>query len=138
MPTLGQRLVAEWLGTAFLLAAVVGSGSMAERLAGGNVALALLCNTIPTGAILVVLILVFGPLSGAHFNPAVTLAFAWRGEPPWAVGGFYIAAQITGGISGGWAGHPMCELPVFQSRLTVRPGAGQWFAEGVATLGLLL
>ncbi|MBV9458894.1 MAG: aquaporin family protein [Bradyrhizobium sp.] len=135
---LGQRLVAEWLGTAFLLAAVVGSGIMAQKLAGGNVALALLCNTIPTGAILVVLILIFAPISGAHFNPAVTLAFACRGELPWADAGLYIAAQIVGGIAGVWAAHLMFELPLLQSSLTVRTGAGQWFAEGVATFGLLL
>jgi len=138
MPSLGQRLVAEWLGTAFLLAAVVGSGIMAQKLAGGNVALALLCNTIPTGAILIVLILIFGPLSGAHFNPAVTLAFAWQGELPWAIAALYIAAQIVGGIAGVWAAHLMFELPLWQSSLTVRTGAGQWFAEGVATFGLLL
>jgi glycerol uptake facilitator-like aquaporin len=138
MPSLAQRLVAEWLGTAFLLAAVVGSGIMAQKLAGGNVALALLCNTIPTGAILVVLILIFGPLSGAHFNPAVTLAFAWRGELPLVIAGLYILAQIAGGIAGVWAAHLMFELPVLQSSLTVRTGAGQWFAEGVATFGLLL
>lgn len=138
MPSLAQRLVAEWLGTAFLLAAVVGSGIMAQKLAGGNVALALLCNTIPTGAILVVLILIFGPLSGAHFNPAVTLAFAWRRELPPAIAGLYILAQIVGGIAGVWAAHLMFELPVLQSSLTVRTGAEQWFAEGVATFGLLL
>jgi glycerol uptake facilitator-like aquaporin len=138
MPSLGQRLVAEWLGTAFLLAAVVGSGIMAERLAGGNVALALLCNTIPTGAILVVLILIFGPLSGAHFNPAVTLAFAARHELPWIIAGLYIVAQIAGGIAGVWAAHVMFELPLWQASLTVRTGGGQWFAEGVATFGLLL
>lgn len=138
MPQLGQRLVAEWLGTAFLLAAVVGSGIMAQKLAGGNVALALLCNTIPTGAILVVLILIFSPLSGAHFNPAVTLAFACRDELPWAIAGLYIAVQIAGGVAGVWAAHLMFELPIWQSSLTVRTGTGQWFAEGVATFGLLL
>src|SRR5215475_497280 len=138
MSSLGRPLVAEWLGTAFLLAAVVGSGIMAERLAGGNVALALLCNTIATGAILIVLILIFGPLSGAHFNPAVTLAFALRGELPWAIVGLYIVAQIAGGIAGVWAAHLMFELPILQSSLTVRTGAGQWLAEGVATFGLLL
>jgi glycerol uptake facilitator-like aquaporin len=138
MPTLARRLVAEWLGTAFLLAAVVGSGIMAQKLAGGNVALALLCNTIPTGAILVVLILVFGPLSGAHFNPAVTLTFAWRGELPWSLAGLYIVAQIAGGIVGVWAAHLMFELPMLQFSLTQRAGAGQWLAEGVATFGLLL
>jgi len=96
MPSLGQRLVAEWLGTAFLLAAVVGSGIMAQKLAGGNLALALLGNTIPTGAILVVLILIFGPLSGAHFNPAVTLAFASRGELPWVMAGLSSPRKLRG------------------------------------------
>src|ERR1700722_6239106 len=100
MPPLAQRIFSEWLGTAFLLAAVVGSGIMAEKLAGGNGALALLCNTLPTGAILVVLILTFGPLSGAHFNPAVTVAFALRGEMPWSEAVAYIVVQIVGGIIG--------------------------------------
>jgi len=138
MPSLARRTVAEWLGTAFLLAAVVGSGIMAERLASGNVALALLCNTIPTGAILVVLILIFGPISGAHFNPAVTLAFASRGKLPWAIAGLYIMTQIVGAIVGVYAAHLMFELPVFQFSLTQRTGAGQWLAEAVATFGLLL
>jgi glycerol uptake facilitator-like aquaporin len=138
MPSLGRRIFAEWLGTAFLLAAVVGSGIMAERLAGGNVALALLCNTIPTGAILVVLILIFAPLSGAHFNPAVSLAFAWRGELPWSVAAGYIAAQISGAIAGVWAAHLMFELPVWQFSITARSGQGQWMAEAIATFGLLL
>jgi glycerol uptake facilitator-like aquaporin len=138
MPSLARRICAEWLGTAFLLAAVVGSGIMAQKLASGNVALALLCNTIPTGAILVVLILVFGPISGAHFNPAVTLAFAYRGKLPGSAGTIYIAAQIAGGIAGVWAAHFMFELPVLQISLTQRTGAGQWFAEAVATFGLLL
>jgi len=138
MPSPGQRLAAEWLGTAFLLAAVVGSGIMAQKLAGGNVALALLCNTIPTGAILVVLILIFGPVSGAHFNPAVTLAFAVGGELPWAMAGLYVIAQIAGGIAGVWCAHLMFELPVWQFSLTARTGGGQWLAEGVATFGLLL
>jgi glycerol uptake facilitator-like aquaporin len=138
MPTLARRLFAEWLGTAFLLAAVVGSGIMAQKLAGGNVALALLCNTIPTGAILVVLILIFGPVSGAHFNPAVTLAFAYRGELTGSIAGTYVAAQLLGGIVGVWAAHLMFELPVWQFSLTQRTGVGQWLAEFVATLGLLL
>jgi glycerol uptake facilitator-like aquaporin len=138
MPQLSRRIVAEWLGTAFLLAAVVGSGIMAQRLAGGNVAIALLCNTIATGAILVVLILVFGPVSGAHFNPAVTLAFALRGELPWTTAMIYIAAQIVGGIAGVWIAHLMFELPVMQFSLTHRSGGGQWLAEAVATFGLLL
>jgi glycerol uptake facilitator-like aquaporin len=138
MPSLARLIFAEWLGTAFLLAAVVGSGIMAERLAGGNVALALLCNTIPTGAILVVLILIFAPLSGAHFNPAVSLAFALRHELPWPAAGAYIAAQIVGAIAGVWAAHLMFELPIWQFSVTSRTGAGQWLAEAVATFGLLL
>ena len=138
MPSLARRTVAEWLGTAFLLAAVVGSGIMAQKLAGGNVALALLCNTIPTGAILVVLILVFGPVSGAHFNPAVTLALACRGEVPWRIVVIYIAAQIAGAIAGVWAAHLMFELPVMQVSLNERTGAGQWIAEAIASFGLLL
>ena len=138
MPTLPQRAFCEWLGTAFLLAAVVGSGIMAQKLAGGNGALALLCNTLPTGAILVVLILVFGPLSGAHFNPAVTLAFALRAGLPWSTAAVYIIAQVLGGIAGVWMAHLMFELPVSQFSMTVRTGPGQWLAEAVATFGLLL
>ena len=138
MPALPQRAFCEWLGTAFLLAAVVGSGIMAQKLAGGNGALALLCNTLPTGAILVVLILVFGPLSGAHFNPAVTLAFALRAGLPWSTAAVYIIAQVLGGIAGVWMAHLMFELPVWQFSITVRTGPGQWLAEAVATFGLLL
>ena len=138
MPALPQRAFCEWLGTAFLLAAVVGSGIMAQKLAGGNGALALLCNTLPTGAILVVLILVFGPLSGAHFNPAVTLAFALRAGLPWSTAAVYIVAQVLGGIAGVWMAHLMFELPVWQFSITVRTGPGQWLAEAVATFGLLL
>jgi glycerol uptake facilitator-like aquaporin len=138
MSSLARRIVAEGLGTAFLIAAVVGSGIMAERLAGGNGALALLCNTIPTGAILVVLILVFGPLSGAHFNPAVSVAFVLRRELPWSIAVGYIAAQIIGAVAGVWAAHLMFELPVWQFSITQRAGTGQWLAEAVATFGLLL
>ena len=138
MAPLPQRLGAETLGTAFLLAAVVGSGIMAQRLAGGNVALALLGNTLPTGAILVVLILIFGPVSGAHLNPAVSLAFALRGELPWRTAGGYLAAQLAGGIVGVWAAHVMFGLPIWQVSTTVRSGFGQWTAEFVATFGLLL
>jgi glycerol uptake facilitator-like aquaporin len=138
MRALGQRAACEALGSAFLLAAVVGSGIMAQRLAGGNVALALLCNTLATGAILAVLILVFGPLSGAHFNPAVSIAFALRGELTWPGSAVYIAAQVVGAIAGVWLAHLMFELPVWQFSLTVRTGAGQWLAEAVATFGLLL
>jgi glycerol uptake facilitator-like aquaporin len=138
MPSLTQRAFAEWLGTAFLLAAVVGSGIMAQKLSGGNGALALLCNTLPTGAILVVLILTFGPLSGAHFNPTVSLAFALRGKLPWSIAAVYIATQIVGGIVGVWAAHLMFELPLWQLSITVRTGPGQWLAEAIATFGLLL
>jgi glycerol uptake facilitator-like aquaporin len=138
MPSLARRIFAEWLGTAFLLAAVVGSGIMAERLAGGNVALALLGNTLPTGAILVVLILIFAPVSGAHLNPAVSAAFALRGELRWPVAAAYVAAQIIGAVAGVWAAHLMFELPIWQFSTTSRAGGGQWFAEAVATFGLLL
>jgi glycerol uptake facilitator-like aquaporin len=137
-PSFAQRIVAEGLGTAFLLAAVVGSGIMAAKLSGGNGALALLCNTLPTGAILAVLILTFGPVSGAHFNPAVSIAFTLRGELPVQAAAVYIATQIAGGIAGVWAAHAMFDLPLWQISLTVRTGSGQWLAEGVATFGLLL
>ena len=137
-PSLAQRSVAECLGTAFLLAAVVGSGIMAAKLSGGNGALALLCNTLPTGAILTVLILTFGPISGAHFNPAVSVALALRGELAGTTMGLYIGAQLIGGIIGVWAAHLMFELPLWQISETVRTGPGQWFAEAVATSGLLL
>jgi glycerol uptake facilitator-like aquaporin len=138
MPSLAQRTFVEGLGTAFLLAAVVGSGIMAVRLAGGNAALALLCNTIPTGAILMVLILIFAPLSGAHFNPAVSLAFAFQYGLPWREAAAYIAAQLAGGAFGVWVAHLMFDLPVWQFSTTIRTGAGQWLAEAVATFGLLL
>jgi glycerol uptake facilitator-like aquaporin len=138
MLTLAQRGFAEWLGTSLLLAAVVGSGIMAERLSGGNVALALLCNTISTGAMLVVLILIFGPISGAHFNPAVSVAFALRRELTWSDAGLYIAAQIAGAVAGVWAAHLMFELPVWEFSTTARTGVAQWFSEVVATFGLLL
>jgi glycerol uptake facilitator-like aquaporin len=138
MPALAQRAFCEWLGTAFLLAAIVGSGIMAERLAGGNGAVALLCNTLPTGAMLVVLILVFGPLSGAHLNPAVSIGFALRGELAWPAATAYIAAQLLGAVVGVWAAHLMFELPVWQFSVAARTGSGQWLAEAVATFGLLL
>jgi glycerol uptake facilitator-like aquaporin len=137
-PLSPRRIAAEGLGTAFLLATVVGSGIMAAKLAGGNDALALLCNTLPTGAILTVLILTFGPLSGAHFNPAVSIAFALRGELQWPEAAAYIAAQVVGGIIGVWVAHLMFELPVWQVSLHSRTGVGQWLAEFVATFGLLL
>jgi len=138
MPYILRRLCSEALGTAFLLAAVVGSGIMAERLSGGNNALALLGNTLPTGAMLVVLILIFGPVSGAHLNPAVSVAFALRKELPWRDAAGYTGAQIIGGVIGVWAAHLMFELPAWQISLHVRAGAGQWLAEFVATFGLLL
>jgi glycerol uptake facilitator-like aquaporin len=131
-------MMAEFLGTAFLLAAVVGSGIMAQRLAGGNVALALLCNTLATGAILPVIILMFGSVSGAHFNPAVSLAFALRGELSWEIACLYLVVQTVAAIAGVWIAHLMFDLPVWQVSSTVRWGAGQWLAEAVATFGLLL
>jgi glycerol uptake facilitator-like aquaporin len=111
------------LGTAFLLTAVVGSGIMAQKLTGDG-ALALLCNTLATGTILVVLILIFGPLSGAHFNPAVSIGFALRSELPWSEAAIYIAAQVLGGLVGVWVAHLMFELPVWQFSITPRTGAG--------------
>lgn len=135
--TLTRRLIAEWLGTFSLLATVIGSGIMAERLAGGNVAVALLGNTIPTGAILVVLITVFGPISGAHFNPAVTLGFALRREMSWRDSGLYVLAQICGGIIGVLAAHVMFDHPLIDPSTTARNGIGQWTGEFVATFGLL-
>ncbi len=137
-PHPARPVIAEALGTAFLLAAVVGSGIMAQKLADGNGALALLCNTLPTGAILTVLILIFGPLSGAHFNPAVSIAFALRGELGWPLAAHYVAAQLAGAVLGVWAAHLMFELPLWQFSATVRTGPGQWLAEAVATFGLLL
>lgn len=133
-----QKLGAEFVGTAFLLATVVGSGIMAEALAGGNVAIALLGNTIPTGAILVVLITMFGPVSGAHFNPAVTLVFTLRRALSAGEGAAYVAVQILGGVVGVWAAHLMFDLDLLQASQKVRSGGSQWFAEGVATFGLLL
>jgi glycerol uptake facilitator-like aquaporin len=135
---LPRRAAAEFLGSAFLLATVVGSGIMAAKLAGGNGALALLCNTLPTGAILAVLILIFGPVSGAHFNPAVTLAFAFRREIPPTVAAIYLAVQTAGAIAGAWIAHLMFELALIQISATGRTGLGQWIAEAVATFGLLL
>ena len=138
MASLRQRTFCEWLGTAFLLAAVVGSGIMAQRLASGNAALALLCNTLPTGAILVVLILVFGPLSGAHFNPVVSIALALRGKVPWPTAAIFIVAQILGAVGGVWIAHLMFDLPLWQISVTTRTGPGQWLAEAVATFGLVV
>ncbi len=134
--SLARRLAAEALGTAFLVAAVVGSGIMADRLTDDR-ALALLCNTIPTGAILVVLITVLGPISGAHFNPAVTLAMGFKGSTTLRDGVAYVAAQIAGGIAGTFAAHLMFELPLLEASTTVRTGVGEWWAEIVATFGLV-
>ena len=132
-----RRLVAECLGTALLLATVVGSGIMAERLAGGNVALALLGNTIPTGAILFVLITMLGPVSGAHFNPAVTLAFWMRREIKLNEALAYVGVQIIGAIMGTLAAHAMFEEILLQTSTNIRTGPAQWFSEGVATFGLV-
>ncbi|MBI1418054.1 MAG: aquaporin family protein [Limimaricola sp.] len=132
-----RRLLAEALGTAFLLIGVVGSGIMAERLAGGNVGVALLANAIATGAILYVLITTLAPVSGAHFNPAVTLAFELRGKIGRVDALAYVGAQIAGGILGVWLTHVMFELPVLQLSTHVRSGVAQGVAEVVATFGLL-
>ncbi|HLF58415.1 MAG TPA: MIP/aquaporin family protein [Alphaproteobacteria bacterium] len=134
---LNRRLAAEALGTALLLAAVVGSGIMGARLADGNAALALLGNTAATGAMLFVLILIFGPVSGAHFNPAVTLAFLVRREIAAPVAGLYVAVQIMGGLAGVAAAHLMFGEAVIQFSTTARAGPAQWFAEFVATFGLV-
>jgi glycerol uptake facilitator-like aquaporin len=134
---LPRRLAAETLGTAMLLATVIGSGIMGETLAEGNTAIALLGNTIPTGAILVVLILMLGPVSGAHFNPAVTLAFLLRREISGGQALAYVAVQLIGGLLGMLAAHAMFDLTLLQTSSTLRSGASQWFSEIVATFGLV-
>ena len=134
---LSRRLAAEALGTGFLLATVVGSGIMGERLADGNVALALLANALATGAILVVLIEVFGPISGAHFNPAVTFAFALQRKIRWRLAAAYVAVQIIGAVAGVLVAHIMFEEAVIQLSETARTGLPQWVAEVVATFGLV-
>lgn len=133
-----RRAGAEFLGTALLVAGVVGSGIMGERLAGGNVAIALLANTLATGGVLVCLIAALGPISGAHFNPAVSIADATRGGLPWREVPAYVAAQISGGIAGVVCAHAMFALPLLQASTHARTGPSQWFAEFVATFGLLL
>ena len=138
MTVLSRRLAAEALGTAFLLMAVVGSGIMAQRLAGGNDALALLCNTVATGAALVVLISVFAPLSGAHFNPAVTLYFALRHEIGWRDAMLYAAVQILAAIAGVWIAHAMFGVAILEVSHKLSDGPSQWLSEFVATFGLLL
>ncbi len=136
VPILSRRIAAETLGTLFLVAAVVGSGIMAERLTE-DVALALLANTIATGAVLVVLISSLGPISGAHFNPAVTLAFLMRREIDAPTAAVYVVAQIAGGIAGAVLAHLMFDLPALTASTTIRTGGSQWLAEGVASFGLV-
>ena len=136
-PTLARRVTAEAVGTAFLLAAVVGSGIMGERLAGGNIAIALLANTLATGAALGALILTFGPISGAHFNPAVTVADASQGGLPWREVPVYVVAQIMGAFGGVATAHMMFGLPVLFASRHPRAGAAQIFSEFVASFGLL-
>jgi glycerol uptake facilitator-like aquaporin len=136
-PPLSRRLAAEAVGTALLLAAVVGSGIMAERLAGGSAGLALLCNALATGGALVALLLAFGPVSGAHFNPAVSLADASQGGLPWKQVPLYILAQVLGAFAGVLMAHLMFAEPLFQASTHVRQGYAQAFSEAVATFGLL-
>jgi len=134
---IARQLTAEALGTAFLLIAVVGSGIMGERLSGGNAAIALLANSIATGAALAVLISILGPISGAHFNPAVTLFFALKREIAVGVGALYVLVQVAGAIAGVWAAHAMFAMPILELSHKLRDGPAQWFAEAVATFGLL-
>lgn len=136
--TNAQRLFGELLGTALLLAVVIGSGLMAERLSGGHVAVALLANTLATVGGLYILIEVFGPVSGAHFNPAVSLAMALRGELPWTRLAGYVPAQLLGAALGAVLAHAMFDLPLLQVSAKLRTGIGQWIAEAVATAGLML
>jgi len=133
-----RRIVAEGLGTLLLLSAVIGSGIMAERLSGGNAAITLLANTAATVGALYVLIEVFGPVSGAHFNPAVSLVMAWRGALPRNLLLAYVVAQLLGAMLGAWLTHAMFEVSILQFSTKARTGSGQWLAEGVATCGLLL
>ncbi len=133
-----QRVLSEFLATGLLLVAVIGSGIMAQRLAGGNMAIALLANTLATAGALYLLIEAFGPVSGAHMNPAVSLAFAARGELPLALLGAYVLAQLAGAACGAWLTHAMFELPILQWATRAREGGGQWLGELVATAGLLL
>jgi glycerol uptake facilitator-like aquaporin len=136
--TLPQKLLSELLGTALLLAVVIGSGIMGERLAGGNVAMALLANTLATVGGLYVLIEVFGPIGGAHFNPAVSLAMACRGNLPWSMLVSYVVCQLLGAVLGAWLAHAMFGMAILQFSTKARTGTGQWIAEAVATFGLLL
>jgi glycerol uptake facilitator-like aquaporin len=135
--SLARRAVAEGIATAFLLAIVVGSGIMGESLAGGNTAIALLANALATGCGLAALIVTFGPLSGAHMNPVVSLAFAVRREHSWRAIPAYLAAQFAGAIVGVWVAHAMFAMPIIEYSTKVRGGASQMFSEGIATFGLL-
>jgi glycerol uptake facilitator-like aquaporin len=137
-PPLGRRVAAEGIGSFFLFACVIGSGIMAEHLSAGNDAVALLGNTLATGAILFVLITVFGPISGAHMNPAVSLVAASRNELSWPDAAAYVAAQFAFGILGAWAAHLMFDLPTLQLSVKARTGLGQWAGEAIATFGLIL
>jgi len=133
-----RKVLAEGLGTMLLLAAVIGSGIMAERLSDGNVAIALLANTAATVGALYVLIEVFGPISGAHFNPVVSAVLALRGELPWRDLAPYGVAQLLGALLGAWLAHAMFDLSIVQASTKLRTGTGQWIAEAVATAGLIL
>ena len=133
-----RKLFAEFLGTALLLAIVIGSGIMGERLAGGNMAIALVVNTLSTVCGLYILIEVFGPISGAHFNPPVSAAMAYQGLLPRALLPAYVIAQLAGAVVGAWIAHGMFDVSILQFSTKVRSGTGQWFAEAVATAGLLL
>ncbi|MFC7537881.1 MIP/aquaporin family protein [Sphingomonas sp. GCM10030256] len=135
---MGRRFAAEGIGSFFLFAAVIGSGIMAEALAGGNTAVALIGNTLATGAILFVLIAMLGPVSGAHFNPAVSLVMALRRDIRWSDAGLYVFAQIAGGLIGALAVHVMFNMPLWEYSLKSRTGVGQWLGEAVATFGLVL
>lgn len=136
--SLNRRLAAEFVGTALLLATVVGSGIMAETLSAGNVALALLANSVATGAILFVLITIFGPVSGAHFNPVVTVAFSLNGDMSRREALLYVAIQVAGAVAGVWLAHLMFDMQLLQLSTKTRFGTGQWISEAVATGGLLL
>lgn len=133
-----RKLLSETLGTMLLLAVVIGSGIMAERLSGGNMAIALLANTLATVGGLYILIEVFGPVSGAHFNPAVSAVMAFRGELPLALLALYVVAQLFGAMLGAWLSHAMFDMSILQFSTHIRSGTGQWIAETVATAGLLL
>ena len=137
-PPLGRRLAAEGLGAFFLFACVIGSGIMAEKLSGGNEAVALLGNTLATGAMLFVLITMLGPISGAHMNPAVSLVAASRRELTWGDAAAYVGAQLAFGILGAWTAHLMFDLPILQLSTKSRTGLGQWTGEAIATFGLIL